>query len=135
VGLDALADRAGVPLGNYRFHVVGDGWTLDSAPFEVIEGGVELTGSRAGTVLTATVRLHAAKGFRLLDLNADSNRPVPLRSQDVTVDLLNGGGATIDTRVVTTSADGAISFDDPDVATAVSVRVVDRFGNPATFTL
>jgi len=132
--LDTMADRAGVPLGNYRFHVVGDGWTLDSAPFEVVAGGVELTASRTGTALTATVRLHAAKGFRLLDLDAESNRPVPLRAQQVTVELLDGSVA-IDTRMVTTGADGTLGFDDPDVALATSVRVTDQFGNPATFVL
>ncbi len=133
-GLDALGDRGGVPLGNYRFHVEGDGWTLNSAPFEVIAGGLQASATRAGTVLTANVRLHAPLGYRLLDLDLSSNRPVPVRSQDVTVELLDGGSSVIDTRTIATSADGAVSFDDADVATAVSVRIRDRFGNESTVT-
>jgi neutral ceramidase len=131
-GLDALGDRGGVPLGRYRFHVAGDGWTLDSDPFEVVAGGLELSASRTGTALTATPSWHAPRGWRLMDLGAPSNRPVPVRSQDVTVELLDGGGGVLDTRTVATTAGGQISFDDADVAAATTVRVTDRFGNVAT---
>ena len=134
-GLDALADRAGVPLGTYRFHVEGDGWALDSAPFEVVAGGTRIAASRAGTALTVTATLVAPRGFRLLDLSAPSNRPVPYRAQDVTVELLDGGGAVLDTRAATTSDAGVVSFDDPDVGAAATVRVTDRFGNVATAAL
>ncbi len=133
-GLDALADRAGVALGNYRFHVAGDGWTLDSAPFAVVAGGLEATASRTGTMLSATVRLHAPKGFRLLDLTAESNRPVPLRAQEVTVELLTDT-TVVDTRTITTAADGTLSVDTAVVSTATSVRITDRFANVATVTL
>jgi neutral ceramidase len=134
-GLDSLADRAGVPLGTYRFHVEGDGWALDSEPFEVVPGGTRVAATRAGTQLTLTSTLAAPEGYRLLDLAVPSNRPVPYRTQPVTVELLDGGGGVLDSRDVTTGADGVVAFDDPDVATAVSVRVTDRFGNVATSAL
>ena len=134
-GLDGLADRAGVPLGRYRFHVAGDGWTLASDPFEVVAGGVAIAATRADTTLTVTATMSAPTGFRLLDLSAPSNRPVPLRAQEVTVELLGAGDAVLDTRTVTTSDAGQASFDAAVVATAVAVRVTDRFGNVATDTL
>ncbi len=131
VGLDALDDRGGVPLGRYRFHVVGAGWVLDSSPFEVVAGGLAVTAARAGTTLTATPTWHAPKGWRLMDLATASNAAVPLRNQQVTVELLDGGGTVLDTRAVTTAAGGQVMFDDPDVATAVQLRMTDRFGNQA----
>ncbi|MCA9675104.1 MAG: neutral/alkaline non-lysosomal ceramidase N-terminal domain-containing protein [Myxococcales bacterium] len=134
-GLDDLADRGGVPLGRYRFHVVGATWTLDSDPFEVVAGGVTASVARAGAVLTATVQLDAPRGWRLLDLAAPSNRPVPVSGQDVTVDLLDAGGAVLDSRTLTTTAAGQVSVDDPDVVTATRARFTDRFGNAVTVTL
>jgi neutral ceramidase len=134
-GLDDLGDRAGVPLGRYRFHVIGDGWAIDSDPFEVVAGGVELAASRTGTALTATASLHAPRGFRLLDLSVPSNRAVPLRSRPVTVALVDADGGVLDQRAATTTAGGQIAFDDPDVAKATTVRVTDEFGNVATAAL
>jgi hypothetical protein len=132
---DDLDARAGLALGNYRFHVVGDGWTLDSAPFEVVPGGVAIAASRNGMLLTATVTLSAPRGFRLLDLTADSNRGVPLRSQSVTVELLDGGGGTLHSGPATTNDGGTLTLDDADVATATTVRITDVFGNSATQSL
>src|SRR5688572_18916343 len=61
--LDGLGDRGGVPLGNYRFHVDGKGWSLDSAPFAVVGGGVSLTATRTGGNIQTSVRWHASKGW------------------------------------------------------------------------
>lgn len=134
-GLDDLGDRAGVPLGTYRFHVEGDGWALDSEPFEVVPGGTRASATRAGTQITVTSTLLAPRGYRLLDLSVASNGPVPYRTQDVTVELLAAGDVVLDSRAVTTDGNGVVSFDDADVATAVTVRVTDSFGNVATATL
>ena len=49
--LDSLDDRGGVPLGNYRFHVEGNGWTLDSQPFAVVAGRPRGDGARARTTI------------------------------------------------------------------------------------
>ncbi|HWO17348.1 MAG TPA: hypothetical protein VNO30_01185 [Kofleriaceae bacterium] len=126
-GLDA---RGGLPLGRYRFHVEGDGWTLDSQPFEVIAGGLALAGvARAGGMVSAGVRLHAPKGWRLLDLALPSNQPVPVRSQPVTVALLDAAGTQLTSAQVTTDAGGAVQV--LDVPLARSVRVTDRYGNQA----
>jgi neutral ceramidase len=133
-GLDELADRGSLPLGRYRFHVAGDGWTLDSDPFEVVPGGLGAVASRAGTVLTVTATLSAPKGFRLLDLEAPSNRPVPLRQQTVTIELL-AADVVLFSGSAETSDTGVVTVDRAEVTTATSVRITDSSGNTATTAL
>jgi hypothetical protein len=121
VGADSLDDRGGVPTGTYRFHVVGSTWSLDSQPFQVVTGGV---------AIRTYVTWYAPKGWRLMDMAMDSNQPVPVRSQAVTVDLLGSTGNTLSTTPLVTDAMGNVSL--PDNASATMVRITDRFGNSAT---
>jgi len=123
--VDSLNDRGGLPLGRYRFHIEGSGWTLDSQPFEVIAGGLAITATRTSTI-NATVRWHAPKGWRLMDMSTQSNTPVPVRSQAVTIELLDAS-SVIDTINGTTDANGAVSV--PNNTNATRVRIRDRFGN------
>jgi hypothetical protein len=128
VGLDTLDDRGGVPLGMYRFHVVGHSWTLDSNPFQVVPGGLVTTAMRPdGVNLKATASWQAPKGWRLLDMNLPSNLPVPIRGQQVTVTYLGTGAATAPTATATTDTNG--DFMVADNAAATSISVTDRFGN------
>ncbi|HEY4059737.1 MAG TPA: hypothetical protein VGM39_24150 [Kofleriaceae bacterium] len=128
---DDLDSRGGVPLGTYRFHVVGSTWTLDSTPFDVVAGGVLLTApSRAGGQVKATINWYAPKGWRLLDTSLNSNTPVPVRSQLVTVDLI---GAVTTTTTATTDASGQVSV--TDVPAATMIRITDRFGNQGTIAI
>ncbi|HSK04570.1 MAG TPA: hypothetical protein VK932_25130 [Kofleriaceae bacterium] len=130
-GLDA---RGGVPLGRYRFHVEGDGWVLASQPFEVVAGGLALEGvGRTGGAIRAIVQLHAPEGWRLLDLALPSNQPVPVRSQEVTVALLDADGAVLSS--VPRMTDGSGVAQVPDDVAARSVRITDRFGNAVTAAL
>lgn len=130
-GLDTLGDRGGLPLGNYRFHVEGAGWTLDSNPFAVVAGGAVLAApTRSGGNVRTIVSWHAPKGWRLMDMSASSNTPVPVRSQQVTVELLNAADGVVATQSVTTDAAGVVQV--PDTGAAAKVRVTDRFGNAAT---
>jgi neutral ceramidase len=127
--LDTLDDRGGVPLGNYRFHVDGNGWSVDSDPFQVVAGGLEATATRASSI-AVTVSWHAQKGFRLMDMNLPSNQPVPVRSQQVTVALLDASNAQLSSSAQTTDASGAVSV--ANNASATQVKVTDRFGNSVT---
>jgi neutral ceramidase len=131
--VDALDDRGGVPLGNYRFHVEGSGWTLDSAAFEVVTGGLAPTASRVGGAIRTTARWHAPTGFRLMDMTLQSNQPVPLRSQAVTIELRDGTTVLGTSTDVMTDANGVVQVDDN--AAADNVRVIDRFGNDAVVNL
>jgi len=131
--VDSLNDRGGVPLGRYRFHVEGSGWTLDSDPWQVVAGGESLLAMRTGGNIQTTVRWHAPKGWRLLDMALMSNQPVPVRSQSVTLELLNASDAVLSSANATTDAQGVVSV--PDNAAATKVRVTDRFGNVATQSL
>ncbi len=127
---DALADRAGVPLGRYRFHVVGTGYELHSGPFEVTAGALAVSASRAGNVVSATASYDAARGWRLLDTQAPSNRPVPLRTAPVHVVLKAANDVTLLEADVSTDVAGALSVDAGALAADVQrVVVTDRFGN------
>jgi len=126
--LDSLDDRGGVPLGNYRFHVDGNQWSIDSQPFQVVAGGLEATATR-GSSITATVSWHAQKGWRLMDMAMPSNHAVPVRSQQVTVALLDAGNSQLSSASATTDASGAVSV--ANNASATQVKLTDRFGNVA----
>ncbi len=130
----SLDDRGGVPLGKYRFHVEGKGWTLDSAPFTVVEGGLSAVASRASGQIRVTARWSAPKGWRLLDMDLPSNQPVPVRSQSVTVEVRDSDDTVLDTVTANTDASGVISVTDPG-GSATNVKVTDRFGNSTVVTL
>jgi hypothetical protein len=131
-GLDSLDDRGGVPLGRYRFHVDGKDWSLDSQPFEVIAGGLEAGAARTGGMIHAVASWHAAKGWRLMDMVAPSNQPVPVRNQAMKIELMMGS-TVVATATPTTDGNGSITV--ADNASATSVRLTDRFGNVATASL
>jgi hypothetical protein len=128
---DDLGRRGAVPLGHYRFHVAGDGWTLASDGFEVIAGPLAVAASRAGASITVTAAWDAPKGFRLLDLTRASNRPTGLRGQAITVVGLDGGGAQVGApRAATTDGDGRATIDfGGSAGQVVTVRVTDADGN------
>ena len=59
-----------------------------------------------------------------------SNQPIPVRSQQVTVDLLTAQDLVVGTVAATTDASGQASI--ADNAAATKIRITDRFGNAAT---
>ena len=128
-GLDA---RASVPLGVYRFHVVGTGYTLDSNEFEVRPATLQLAASLSGAALSVTVRYDATGGWRLLDLQAASNGVVPARSGPIEVVLLRADDSIAAT-LTAAAPDGegrfAVDTAGVDLAGVTAVRVTDRFGN------
>ncbi|HTR51719.1 MAG TPA: neutral/alkaline non-lysosomal ceramidase N-terminal domain-containing protein [Kofleriaceae bacterium] len=131
--LDSLDDRGGVPLGNYRFHVDGNNWSLDSNPFQVVPGGLGATATRGSGTIAVAPTWFAPKGWRLLDMNLNSNQPVPVRDQAITVTLLGTGGTTLSTSTPTSDDNGNVTVtDDPS---AVMAKVTDRFGNTITVTI
>ena len=128
-GLDALDAVAGLPLGRYRFHVEGTGYTLNSNPFDVVTTVLGVSASLNGANLTVTASVEAPKGYRLLDLSVPSNGVVPLRSQDVTVTVaINGNSPQV--HEVALNANGSVTVDlGGQAGSATSVTVEDRFGN------
>jgi len=134
--LDSLGARAGVPLDIYRFHVQGAEFELTSDPFEVTPANLDVTVARAGTNITATVRINAPKGYRLLDMEVDSNKPVPVREGlfDVELTLSSGGPRNFDDQAI--ASDGTLSVDaGSDAANVTHVRVTDAYGNTKNVTL
>ncbi|MSP63934.1 MAG: hypothetical protein EXR72_27045 [Myxococcales bacterium] len=123
-----LAERAGVPLGKYRFHVEGTGYSVDSAPFEVIAAPLTVAAKIAGKKVEIDLAIDGKGGFRLLDLEAKSDGKVPLRKGPVTVDLALADGQTMRVENVVVDGAGHASVDEPGAAVK-EVKVTDRFGN------
>ena len=131
--LDSLDQRGALPLANYRFHVDGAGWQLDSQPFAVVAGGMFASATRSSGSIAVGVRWFAPKGWRLMDLAANSNAPVPVRSQAVKVELLDAGNNVLATSTPTTDGSGNVTV--TDNASATQVRVTDAYANQGTFAI
>ena len=125
-----------VPLGNYRFKVETPDFTIFSDPFEVVPATLSVTAALSGTEITATSRVHADKGWRLMHMDLDSNGPVPVRNGTFSVSLALSGGGTLDFTDVAGNGGGAITVDaGAEAANVISVTVTDAFGNTGTDTL
>ena len=88
---------------------------------------------RTGGNIQTSVRWHAPKGWRLLDMALMSNQPIPVKSQQVKVELLGTADAVLSIAMPTTDGAGNVSV--ADNAAALKVRVTDRFGNIAIIPL
>lgn len=127
---DRLGARGSVPLGWYRFHVMGTGYSLDSAPFEVVPGSLQVTANVSGTAVGFTAHYAAVEGWRLLDteLGLPSNGPVPVTVGPVTV-LLSYDDATSETIETSIDAAGAGTVTARAGVSVTQVRVFDLWAN------
>ena len=124
-----LEDRAGVPLGRYRFRVSGTGYAVTSDPFEVVDGPVQVTASVTGRAVAIDAGYAAPEGWRLLDLEGNSNELVPVRRGPVDVVLAYGDGTSDSFPGVVLDAPGRAQVTARAGATVAEVRLTDRFGN------
>ncbi len=128
-GLESLAARAGLPLGEYRFRVVGPGYDessggLLSDPFTVEAAELGATSAASGSDLQVTLTYPVpAEGYRLLDMVGRSNGPVPLRNATLTV-VVDGASTSIDS-----DENGALVV--PGGA-GKTVTITDAYGNTVT---
>lgn len=133
--LTGFAGVRKLPLGRYRFHVEGKGYQLDSDAFQVVAGSLEVSAARESQTIRVTAALHDPKGYRLLDMTAPSNQPVPLRAASVDVRLVQGSGPDI-VASGTTDGDGVVLVDaGGDAGDIVSAEVTDEFGNSGSASL
>jgi neutral ceramidase len=127
------ADLGSLPTGQYRFHVRGNGWQLPSMPFDVVAGGFVASATRMGTNARVTLTWNAPRGWRLLDLDRPSNRPVPVKQSVVTVRFLSSGGSVLATGTGTTDDAGVVTVDGGGPGNpATQVEVEDGHGNVTT---
>jgi neutral ceramidase len=131
-GLPALEDRVGLPLGRYRFHVEGTGYTIDSDAFEVVAGPIEVRAT-PGASIAIEARYQPAEGWRLLAMEGLSNRDVLVAAGPLSVDIEYASGAP-ETLEVPLSAPGMASVTPTRSETVTRVVVRDRFGNVGTAT-
>ncbi len=133
-GEASLGERAGLPLGHYRFAVEGTGYALTSDAFEVIPGvllvGVE---QPSGGDLLLTVELEALQGFRLLGLDGLSNRrrAIALEQGPVRVEIERASGPIEVHEGLSVEPAGKVFVDaaPPGAPAITKVRVFDRYGN------
>jgi neutral ceramidase len=133
-GLDTLDLRAAVPTGRYRFHVIGKSWELSSQPFTVIPGGLTGTANRSGAAVNGTILLDGSKGYRLLDMNLPSNKPVPYVNQALTL-TFTANNVTITTSTTTSDSSGSWAVTNPASQSADHVTITDSHGNATTVAL
>jgi neutral ceramidase len=124
--LDALVAPGSVPLGRYRFHVRGSGYELYSDAFAVVPAVLNVLAWKRNNMIGAEIKVAAPRGYRLLDMEQYSNRPLPLRGQPFTVELVT------ETGTIAYQADsnefGEVSVDAP-AAEVTAMRVTDAYGN------
>lgn len=125
-GTADLEDRAGLPLGRYRFHVEGTGYVLDSDPFEVVAGPIEVTARVEGADVVVSARYQPRDGWRLLREDGLSNRDVALSAGPLDIEVTREGGSA---ETLTTPAGAEVRITPAAGARIVRVRVRDRFGN------
>ncbi|MFW6049709.1 MAG: neutral/alkaline non-lysosomal ceramidase N-terminal domain-containing protein [Myxococcota bacterium] len=140
-GMDDLASRPGVALGEYRFRVRGaadDGpYEITSNPFEVVPGdlAVSATVDQAEDELVMTVHYHAPHGWRLLSLDGASNQPVPVvPGATVQVDVTVSGGTGPAPGDHSVGSEGEVRIP-LGTGTPTSVEVEDFFGNTGSATV
>lgn len=128
-----FADRAGIALGRYRFHVEGAGWTLNSNPFRVVEAQLSVMAQHDGANLRISVGYESRNGWRLIDTTSLVNRRVPLRSGTVSVRAaLNGGMQVTDPAAMVDANGVVITGLSGQAMQATRVEVTDAFGNRGT---
>jgi hypothetical protein len=133
-------DRAGLPVGTYRLHVVGNTYTgssttypwdsteytVESAAFEVVPAAI--TVSASGDTVTASL-VGPARGWRYIghDGAYRGNNPLPTDQGSVRVVYGDGTEATVD--LVGSHSDGVTLFAGVSLEGAVRVDVTDVYGN------
>jgi len=91
----------------------------------------------AGPPSTASTNGHAPRGYRLLDMQLDSNVPGPLRGQGVTITAYAAGNVMVGApQAATTDAQGRATVElGAAAATVVRIDVRDGLGNSGAATL
>jgi neutral ceramidase len=136
-----VVERAGFPLGTYRFHVFGHAyaggaqvWPWSTTPYELASPSFEvvpaqITLSLDGGTLTGSIDAPQA-GFRLVDLEGSSRGANPVREATITAIYAD------DARQVLTPSSQAITSRRTSwtlaaemLTDAVAIEVVDKYGN------
>jgi neutral ceramidase len=147
VGWQAVShviDRAGLPLGTYRFLVIGKGYAggaqtwpwptvsygLVSPSFDVIPA--EITLSLDGAVLTGSIDAPAT-GFRLVDLEGSSRGANPVRGATITAILADDSRQALEPTAEAISGGRTVwTLDAASLGEAIAIEVVDAHGNGGT---
>lgn len=128
-GLSALPDRAGLPLGRYRFRVEGTGYAIESDPFEVVPAALSTSARADGGAVVIEAGFEAREGWRLLRMEGLSNRYVPIETGPVTIELGYASGESETLTGVALEAPGVVRVTPASAGSVDRVVITDRFGN------
>lgn len=124
----SLAARAALPLGRYRFHVEGQGYALDSQPFEVVPAVLTVNATLEDGHVVIETALDPRGGFRLLDPVRPSNGLLPLQSGSLSIEVQLDGGGSVETTAEIFEGLARVPWSDAQ-GTPTEVRVRDGVGN------
>ena len=133
-GFDDLATRAGLPLGNYRFHVEGAGYTIDSPTFVVSAAPLAVTVAASGSnMTTVTAAYTATNGYRLLSSVDPSNGTIYLRGAtvNIAVNYTDTSGQLFTGVVLDANGSATLNTTKP----VANAQVTDAYRNTGTGTL
>ncbi len=142
-----VINRAGLPLGEYRFHIFGhrytggaETWPWPSQPYELSSSSFEVVPAEVtvhldGASLSASIDAHA-KGFRLIDIEGNSRGANPLRGATLTAILSDSSTRDLHPGAPAISGGRAVwTLDNANLAGVSAIRVVDGNGNQGTLSL
>ncbi|HYD50173.1 MAG TPA: hypothetical protein VEB21_17570, partial [Terriglobales bacterium] len=133
-------DRAGLPLGSYRFHIEGQRYTggaqtwpwpsepyqLDSPTFEVVPA--EITLAIEGEKLIGSIDAPAT-GFRLIDVEGSSRGSNPVRNATITISFPDGSSQQVTPEASIVNRRSEWTLGANALVGASAVEVVDGYGN------
>lgn len=133
-------DRAGLPLGTYRFHIYGHSYAggattwpwpsttydLTSPEFELVAGEVSLAWD--GASLSGALDAPAA-GFRLVDMEGSSQGANPVRGATITAIHPDAESPLTPTTETISGGRTVWTFGPDDLSGAVAISVEDEYGN------
>jgi neutral ceramidase len=139
---DHVGHRSDLPLGTYRLHVYGETyagggttWPWPTEPYEVVSEPFEVVPAQIslrweGELLAASIPV---QGYRLIDLEGSSVGDNPVH--DATLSWIGPDGV-LETLTVEGSITGGVTrYEVAAPPEALSVEIVDRFGNRGTLEL
>lgn len=139
-------DRAALPVGTYRLHVVGNTYTgssttypwdsteytLDSTEFEVVPATIAV--GWTGAEVTASLQ-GPARGWRLVGLDGNYRGDNPLPDDIARVRLVHGDGAEEVLDLTGTRSGGVTRFSGLTLDGVVRIEVTDSVGNAGALDL
>ena len=141
-----VADRAGLPAGNYRLHVYGqralggENWPFEveaydfaTDSFEVVASELSVEVSELGDLIVALTSHE--RGFRFVHQEGNAQGSNPLEDNEATVVWTYASSDSVEETLAGTASGNASIFEAVVPEDAISVTVTDVYGNVGSLEL